>query len=74
MEPIGGSVTRATSTDTAKLDTVELPNGAVVHYSGLEGSVSFVCGQERNKGDWWSQYQDHVNCAKCKAWIKERSA
>jgi hypothetical protein len=48
---------------------VSAPSGAVVHYSGLEGSVSFACGIQVLKGDWWSQYQQHVTCPKCKDWI-----
>lgn len=55
-----------------KLDTVELPVGTVIHYSGLEAGVSFACGQEMRKGEWWSQYQSHVTCEKCQAWIAQR--
>jgi hypothetical protein len=52
-----------------KLDTVEIPAGVWIHYSGLEGGVSFACKQERVKGDYWSQYQMHVTCPKCLEYI-----
>lgn len=45
-----------------------------VHYSGLEGGVSFVCGHDRIKGAWWSLWQDDVTCQKCRDWIAAPTA
>lgn len=47
------------------LKTVELPANTAIHYSGLEGGVSFLCGKERIQGEYWSQYTFHVSCDAC---------
>ena len=66
MKRVARTETEATYTD-ARLETVELPVGAVVHYSCLEGGVAFFCRKERVPGDYWSQYQAHVTCPQCAA-------
>jgi hypothetical protein len=62
-------MSRASTDGTPKLQTVELTSGTVIHYSALEGGVSFVCRRERQRGDFWSLYQDHVTCPMCREWI-----
>ncbi len=49
------------------------PEGAVIHSSGHEAGVSFLCGAKYDPTVFWSGFYDRVTCPRCMEIIADSS-